>query len=48
MAGADTRKALYDAGVEPTPSSPEEMAAYMAQELSRWGKVVKDTGVKLE
>jgi len=48
MAGADTRKALYDAGVEPTPSSPEEMSAYMAQELARWGKVVKDAGVKLE
>ena len=48
MASADTRKALYDAGVEPTPSSPEDMAAYMTQELVRWGKVVKDAGVKLE
>src|SRR4051812_10447383 len=48
LAGADARKALYDAGVEPTPSSPEDMAAYMAQELVRWGKVVKDAGVKLE
>ena len=28
--------------------SPEEMAAYMAQELQRWGKVVKDTGVKID
>ncbi len=48
MAGAETRKALYDAGVEPTPSSPEEMTVYMAQEMARWGKVVKDAGVKLE
>ena len=44
----DTRKALYDAGVEGTPSTPEAMAAYMAQEMARWGKVVKDTGIKLE
>ena len=48
MATADTRKALLEAGVEPTPSSPEEMASYMALELARWGKVVKDADIKLE
>ena len=48
MAAPDTAKALSDAGVEVAPSSPEAMAAYMAQELERWGKVVKDTGVRLE
>jgi tripartite-type tricarboxylate transporter receptor subunit TctC len=44
----DTRKALFDAGVEASPSTPEEMAALMAQDLARWGKVVKETGVRLE
>ena len=44
----DTRKALFDAGVEPAPSSPEAMTEYMGQELARWGKVVKDAGIKLE
>jgi tripartite-type tricarboxylate transporter receptor subunit TctC len=48
MANADTKKALFDAGVEVSPSSPEAMADYMVQELERWGKVVKETGVKLE
>ncbi|MEO5671112.1 MAG: tripartite tricarboxylate transporter substrate binding protein [Ramlibacter sp.] len=48
MAAPDSRKALFDAGVEPTPSTPDAMADYMAQELARWGKVVRDTGVKLE
>jgi tripartite-type tricarboxylate transporter receptor subunit TctC len=48
MDAPDTRKALFDAGVEPTPSTPQEMASYLERELVRWGKVVKDTGVKLE
>jgi tripartite-type tricarboxylate transporter receptor subunit TctC len=48
MNSPETRKALLDAGVEPTPSTPEEMSAYMAQELARWGKVVKDADIKLE
>ncbi|CAN7608425.1 Bug family tripartite tricarboxylate transporter substrate binding protein [Polaromonas sp. LjRoot131] len=44
----DTRKALYDAGVEPTPSTPEAMSDYMVKEMDRWGKVVKDIGIKVE
>ncbi len=48
MASADTQKALYDVGVEAAPSTPEAMADYMAQELARWGKVVRETGIKLE
>jgi tripartite-type tricarboxylate transporter receptor subunit TctC len=44
----DTRKALFDAGVEPAPSSPEAMSEYMVEELARWGKVVKEAGIKLE
>ena len=48
MSAPDTRKALYDAGVEVSPSTPEAMSEYMTQELARWGKVVKDTGIKIE
>lgn len=48
MNAPDTKKALYDAGVEPTPSTPEAMSEYMVKEMERWGKVVKDTGIKLE
>jgi tripartite-type tricarboxylate transporter receptor subunit TctC len=48
MNSPDTRKALLDAGVQPDPSTPEAMSEYMAQELARWGKVVKDAGIKLE
>jgi tripartite-type tricarboxylate transporter receptor subunit TctC len=48
MNSAQTRKALFDAGVEPDPSTPEAMSEHMVQELARWGKVVKDAGIKLE
>ncbi|MDB5891078.1 MAG: tripartite tricarboxylate transporter substrate binding protein [Polaromonas sp.] len=48
MNAPDTKKALYDAGVEPTPSSPEALSDYMVKEMNRWGKVVKDIGIKIE
>jgi tripartite-type tricarboxylate transporter receptor subunit TctC len=47
-ASAETKMALFDAGVEPSTSTPEEMSAYLAQEFARWGKVVKAAGVKPE
>jgi tripartite-type tricarboxylate transporter receptor subunit TctC len=48
MALPDTRKAFLDAGVEVAPSTPEALTELMTQELARWGKVVKETGVRLE
>jgi tripartite-type tricarboxylate transporter receptor subunit TctC len=48
MKSPDTRKALAGAGVEPAPSTPEAMSEYMVQEMARWGKVVKEAGIKLE
>ena len=48
MNSPETKKALYTAGVEISLSSPEGMSEYMVQELSRWGKVVKDTGIRIE
>jgi tripartite-type tricarboxylate transporter receptor subunit TctC len=48
MNDPETKKALFDAGVEPNPSTPEEMSAYLSEELARWGKVVKEANIKLE
>ena len=48
MASADARKALFDAGVEVAPSTPEAMSDYMVTEMVRWGKVVNDANIKLE
>ncbi len=50
---AETAKALQDAelqqsfraaGVEASPMSPQELAAFMQAEYEKWGKVVRDTG----
>ena len=48
MKDPEVRKALGNAGVEPDPSTPQAMSEYMVQEMARWGKVVKDAGIKLE
>ncbi len=48
MASPEIRKTLLDAGVEVAPSSPEAMTEYMALELERWGKLVKEIGIKIE
>jgi len=48
MASPDTKKALYDAGVEPSFASSEAMSKYMALEYDRWGKVIKDANVTIQ
>ena len=35
-------------GVEPAHSTPQELAAYLQKETSRWGKVINTSGIRLE
>jgi tripartite-type tricarboxylate transporter receptor subunit TctC len=42
------REALHKQGVEPTPSTPAELAATISRELDTWGRVVKASGMKAE
>lgn len=48
MNTAETNKAMYEAGVEVSLSTPEALTQLMTSEMSKWGKVVKDAGIKLE
>jgi tripartite-type tricarboxylate transporter receptor subunit TctC len=48
MKDPELRKLFDSAGVEPDPSTPQAMSDYMAQEMARWGKVVNESGIKLE
>ena len=41
-------KRLLDLGLEPSGSTPAELAAYQKSEIAKWSKVVKDSGAKVE
>jgi len=44
----DVRKRLADLSAEPLGYGPAETAAFMRQEVARWGAVIRTAGVKLE
>jgi tripartite-type tricarboxylate transporter receptor subunit TctC len=45
---AEVRKRLADLSAEPMGLGPGETAAFMRQEVERWGSVIRAAGVKLE
>jgi tripartite-type tricarboxylate transporter receptor subunit TctC len=42
------RKRLIDLGADPETNTPEQFAAYVRSEKARWGKVVQDTGARVD
>ena len=40
------RDKLVKSGAIPAPTSPEEFGEFLKQELDRWGKVIRDHGIK--
>jgi len=44
LADAEVRKALVSHGVEPTPSSPEELARFIREQTDKWRPVIEATG----
>ena len=41
-------KRLLGAGAVPAPTTPEEMGEILKSELARWGKIIKDRGIKID
>jgi tripartite-type tricarboxylate transporter receptor subunit TctC len=40
------RAKLKAAGVTPSPSTPEEFSRYLKEEIARWGKLIREKGIK--
>lgn len=48
MAQPDTQKALFDAGVQVSLSSPDELSALMQTEMGKWARIIKDAGIEIQ
>jgi tripartite-type tricarboxylate transporter receptor subunit TctC len=48
MTAPDTRERLAAMGGEPATGTPEQTAEFLRTEYERWGKVIRDGGIKAE
>ena len=48
LRNADVLRRLGDLSADPLGLSPAETAAFMKQEIERWGSVIRTAGVKVE
>jgi tripartite-type tricarboxylate transporter receptor subunit TctC len=48
LASAEAKKTLFDSGMEPVGSSPEEFTAALKTEASRVGEVIKAANIRLD
>ncbi len=48
MDDKEMKERLVGLGVEPAPSTPEQLAVLVKDDLVRWAKIVKDSGAQLD
>ena len=42
------KERFFNAGTEAVGNTPEQFAAIIKREISKWGKVIKDAGVRAD
>ncbi len=42
------RQRLAELGAEPVGDTPEEFGAFIQAEMVRWGKIIKDNGIRAD
>jgi tripartite-type tricarboxylate transporter receptor subunit TctC len=42
----EVRQKLVQSGAEPAPSSPEEFSELLKSEIERWGRIIREKGIK--
>jgi tripartite-type tricarboxylate transporter receptor subunit TctC len=42
----EVKQKLLQSGAEPAPSTPEEFAQFLRSEIERWGRIVREKGIK--
>jgi tripartite-type tricarboxylate transporter receptor subunit TctC len=45
---AEVKERLFSAGIAAAGSSPKELETLVRNELVKWGKVIKDTGIRAD
>ncbi|HMA72494.1 MAG TPA: tripartite tricarboxylate transporter substrate binding protein [Xanthobacteraceae bacterium] len=48
LSDPEVRAKLAQTGVTPAPDSPEEFTQYLKDEYSRWGRIIRDKGIRVE
>ncbi len=48
LAAADVKEKLFNQGIETVGGSPDEFVAYNKIESAKWGKVIREQGIKIE
>jgi len=48
LAAPDIRDRLVSQGLDPWPTSPEEMRRFMTAEIAKWTKVIRQAGAKVD
>lgn len=48
LVSAEVKQRLAADAAEPAGGSPRDLAAYLKADYERWGKVVKDAGIRVD